>query len=237
MGINQSKTTTENIVKFAIKATLNVSLSRSITSHNQQTGNFSGNVNTNADGVDMKQTITISLKSSNSFDATTGFSSTIENKLKEAINQKVAVGSVSVNNVETINRSVTDFAVDCSRVLSESLSMVLASDQTINLTNNTNSSFRNIRMAQTVEGAIDAITDMITRDTNVQSSKAILDKTLDQTAEGFAGVITAYGKAVAAVFASASGPMLILLIAILVLIGPFVYLCSKILGTALNIFG
>lgn len=188
-GGNESKTVTETVVSMAIDATLEVTSSKSVMSNNVQELNMSGNKGVHVDGVDMNQVISVKLKSENTTTASTSFSSAINAALLERIKQSTEAGSLQTNSVETLTQTVHQFSVDCGRVFKDNLSVFVSSSQVKNINTNTDSSFKNIKMYQTVESSIEAMSAIILSDAAVQETKSLIDKQLDQKTEGFSGII------------------------------------------------
>lgn len=214
MGGNTSKTVTSVSVQTAIKATLNVTSSRSATSTNNQSLSFSGNDGTSANNIKMDQKVSISIKTSSKTNATTDFAAVIENDLKDKIKQAAEMGGLATNRVETLQTTAHSFAVDCSKVFSDNVSLFVSTDQHLKIDNNKKSSFTNVTMAQSVEGAIDAFTEIITKDKSVQMTKSILDKELAQTSQGFGGM-----------FKAMVGPMIVLLL--LTIVAGYIYFRAR----------
>lgn len=210
MGGNVSKSVSSVSVQSAIKATLNVTSSRAAVSANSQSMNFSGNEGTSLDNVNMNQKIRITIKSTSTTNATTEFASEIENNLKEKIKQATELGGLPKNKVESLQNTAHSFAVDCSKVFSDNISLFVSANQTLNVNKNKNSSISNVVMAQTVEGAIEAFSSIITNDKAVQKTKAILDKELKQKSEGFGGM-----------FKAMVGPLIVLLL--ILIAGGYIY--------------
>lgn len=214
MGGNVSKSVSTVSVQSAIKATLNVTSSRGAVSANNQSMSFSGNEGTTLDGVNMKQKIRITIKSTSTTNASTEFASVVESNLKEKIKQATELGGLPKNKVETLQATAHSFAVDCSKVFSDNISLLISADQTLAVDNNKNSSISNVVLSQTVEGAIEAFSSIITNDKSVQKTKAILDKELEQKSEGFGGM-----------FKSMIGPMIVILL--IMIVGGYIYFRAR----------
>lgn len=225
MGGNQSKSVCTTVVENSIKATLDVSISRSSISNNSQTLNMSGNIGTVQDGVDMKQTVVIKIKSSSTTEASTKFQSSIEAQLKERLKQAGETVATSKNNSITIQNAIHKFAVDSSKVFTDNISMIVSNSQTANISGNVNSHLKKVNMSQTVDAAIDAISKIVTSDAAVQTTKAILDKELEQKTEGFAGIIRTLGDAYSKVLGSSVGPMVCVII--ILILGGGIYLLVR----------
>lgn len=201
-GTNKQKTVTETAVENAVKATMDVTTSRSAASNASQTFNFSGNAGTTVDGVNMEQTVSIKLRSSSEVQASTDFQSMMETELKQKLKQKSEALSLSDSEQEDITRNISQLSVDCSRVFKDSISILVNNSQTIDINKNTLSDLKNIRMAQTVEAAVESISRFVTNDRSVQALKAKIDKDLEQVNEGAAGFLTAAGNAIGGMWES-----------------------------------
>lgn len=201
-GTNKQKTVTETVVDNAIKATMDITTSRSAASSNTQTLSFSDNKGTTADGINMEQKVSIKLRSASEVQASTDFQAIMETELKQKLKQKSEALSLSDSEQEQITRDINKLSVDCSRVFKDNISMLVNNSQVLDINRNTLSDLKNIRMAQTVDAAMESISRIITNDQSVQTLKSKIDRDLEQANEGMAGAVTAAGNAISGMWGS-----------------------------------
>lgn len=189
MGSNYSKSELTQIVENTIMATVQTQQSASTTGTVTNKVDIDVIENSNVNMLqDMQASITI--KATQTTQSVTDFQAKLESEIKKKVEQKSETGSASSNTSISNTTLINKFAVDCSKALSHSLSMIVNATNEIKIGTIRNSTVVKSQF-MSVEAMAEQLSQIILSDKAVSETKTSVEELLKQTAEGFAGMLQA----------------------------------------------